>query len=256
MKAIDLIGLSTLFVKEVRRFSKVWFQTVMSPLITTSLYFLVFGVALGSRLRTVDGVPYIEYVVPGLIMLGMINNAFLNTSSSLFQSKINGTIVDVLVSPLGATEILVAYVGAAVLRALIVGVLVWLVSVAFSGWQVAHALLTLFFAVTVSACFALLGLLTAIWAEKFDQLSAVPNFVLTPLTFLGGVFYSVKMLPSPWSAISRLNPILYMVNGLRQGLLGVSDVDVRWSAVAVSGLLVVLVALAAFVLGRGYKLRV
>ncbi|MFW5920775.1 MAG: ABC transporter permease [Polyangiales bacterium] len=252
---MDRIALRTLFYKEVRRFSKVWMQTVFSPLITTSLYFLVFGVALGARLETVDGVPYILFVIPGLMMLSMINNAFLNCASSLFQSKINGTIVDILVAPLGVAEMLIAYVGAAVCRASVVGLLVYLVASVFTGFHMASLGWTLFFAVSVSASFALLGLLTAIWAEKFDHLAVVPNFLLMPLTFLGGVFYSVDMLPEPWSTVSRLNPILYMVNGLRQGLLGISDVHVGWSALAVGGSLVALVATATAVIGRGYKLR-
>jgi ABC-2 type transport system permease protein len=254
-RSLDRVALRTLFVKEVRRFMKVWMQTVFSPLITTSLYFLVFGVALGRRLREVEGVPYIEFVVPGLMMLSMINNAFLNCSSSLFQSKINGTIIDLLVAPLGAAELLIAYVAAAVCRAAVVGVLVYLVAAAFTGFQVENLGWTVYFAFTVSAAFAILGLLTAMWADKFDHLAVVPNFVLTPLTFLGGVFYSIDMLPDPWNTISRFNPILYMVNGLRHGLLGTSDVHVGWSASAVGAMLIGLVVLAHTLLGRGYKLR-
>lgn len=252
---INRIGLWTLFRKEVHRFVKVWAQTVMSPLITTSLYFLVFGVALGARLRTIAGVPYIEFVIPGLVMLAMITNAFLNTSSSLFQSKVNGTVVDLLVAPLGAREILIAYVGAAVCRALMVGSLVYLVAVGFTGVRMYSLAWTLYFAVTVSMAFAMLGLLAAIWSQRFDHLSLFPNFILTPLTFLGGVFYSIDMLPPPWDTISRLNPILYMVNGLRLGLLGVSDVPVRGSALAVGVLCALLAALCGLVIGRGYKLR-
>ncbi len=253
--ALNPVGLRTLFVKEVRRFMKVWLQTVLSPLVTTSLYFLVFGVALGSRLKTVAGVPYIEFVIPGLVMLAMINAAFLNTSSSLFQSKINGTIIDILVAPLGSVEILFAYVAAAVLRALVVGVLVYVVAVFFTGLRVDHLAYTVGFAVAVAAAFAVLGLLVAMWAEKFDHLSVVPNFVLTPLTFLGGVFYSISMLPAPWDTISRVNPILYMVNGLRWGLLGISDVGPWVSLGAVVGMLVFLSALALLAISRGYKLR-
>lgn len=249
------IGLRTLFMKEVRRFAKVWLQTVLSPLMTTTLYFLVFGVALGSRLKEVQGTPYIEYVIPGLIMLSMINAAFLNTSSSLFQSKVNGTHVDLLVAPLGALEIVLAYVGAAVLRAHIVGLLVWLVAVFFTGVRVHSLPLTLLFTVTVSATFALLGLAVAIWAEKFDHLAIFPNFVLTPLTFLGGVFYSITMLPSPWSTVSRANPILYTVNGLRHGILGVSDVSPAVSAAAVLLAMAAVAAVALLMLTRGYKLR-
>lgn len=252
---INTVALRTLFLKEVRRFAKVWMQTVFSPLVTTSLYFLVFGVALGSRLREVEGVPYILFVVPGLIMQSMISNAFLNTASSLFQSKINGTIVDLLVAPIGAAEILMAYLGASLLRAAVVGTLVFGVATAFAGFHLAHPLWTLYFAVTVAGVFGALGLISALWAEKYDHLTVVPNFILTPLTFLGGVFYSVHMLPEPWSTVSTFNPILYMVNGLRYGLLGISDVDPIVAAVFVGALLVVLLAVAATLLRRGYNLR-
>lgn len=252
---INRIALKTLFLKEVRRFSKVWLQTILSPIVTTSLYFLVFGVALGSRLKTVGSTPYIEFVVPGLMMLSMINAAFLNASSSLFQSKIHGTHVDLLTAPLGGLELLLAYVGASVLRALWVGLLVWLVATVFTGPQLFSVGWTLFFSVAVSAAFASLGLLAAIYSEKFDHLAIMPNFVLTPLTFLGGVFYSVHMLPEPWSTVSRLNPILYTVNGLRYGLLGVSDVPVIPAACAVFGLMLGLLSACTWVLHQGVRLR-
>ncbi len=255
MFAVDWIALRTLLSKEVRRFAKVWSQTVVSPLVSTSLYFLVFGVALGSRLRNVGGVPYMEYVVPGLIMLAMINAAFLNTSSSLFQSKINGTVVDLLVAPIGPFEMLVAYLGAAMLRAFIVGTLVYGVAAAFVGPKLAHPGWTLLFSAAVTASFAALGLISALWAEKFDHLAVVPNFVLTPLTFLGGVFYSVQMLPPPWDTLSRLNPILYMVNGLRYGILGVSDVPPGRALILLLTLLLLILAAVARLLARGYKLR-
>ena len=252
---MNTISLKTLFLKEVRRFSKVWMQTVFSPLITTSLYFLVFGVALGSRLREINGVPYIEFVVPGLVMLGIISNSFLNCSSSLFQSKINGTIVDLLVAPMGGREMLVGFVGAAMLRATIVGSLVYLVASLFTGFKMAHPAWVLFFAFAVSGCFACLGLIAALWSEKFDHLSIFPNFVLTPLTFLGGVFYSVDMLPAPWDLVSRANPILYMVNGLRYGLLGVSDVPILHAATFVGVLVIALFVTCERLLSSGWKLR-
>jgi ABC-2 type transport system permease protein len=249
------IGLWTLFGKECRRFSKVWMQTVFSPLVTTSLYFLVFGVALGSRLQEIDGLPYIRFVVPGLILLGVITNSFLNTSSSLFQSKINQTLVDLLTAPIGAVEMVAAYVGAAVLRGLTVGVLVWAVAGLFSGFTLLHPLWTILFAVGVAATFACFGLAAAIWAEKFDHLSIFPNFVLTPLTFLGGVFYSVTMLPQPWNTISHANPILYLVNGLRWGLFGVSDVPVWSCALVLLGLGSVAAGLVSWMFATGYRLR-
>lgn len=255
MSGWNAVAARTLLRKEVRRFSKVWLQTLLSPLITTSLYFLVFGLALGSRLRTIDGVPYVQYVVPGLIMLSMISNSFLNSSSSLFQSKVNGTYVDLLVAPIGAQEMLYAYSVAALIRGHLVAAMVWTVAVFFVGPHFAHPLWALFFSIAVCLTFGAFGLVVAIWAEKFDQLAVVPNFVLTPLTFLGGVFYSVDMLPPPWNSISALNPILYMVNGLRFGLLGISDVDPLTCAAVVLPLAGIANAGAFLLLARGTRLR-
>ena len=252
---MNAIALRTLFLKEVRRFSKVWLQTVLSPLVTTSLYFLVFGVALGSRLREISGVPYIQFVVPGLVMMTMVRDAFLNTSSSLFQSKINGTIIDILVAPIGAAEMLLAYVGAAMLRAFIVGALVYVVALGFTFFPLHDAGWTLFFSVFVTATLALLGMIAALWAEKFDHLAIFPNFVLLPLAFLGGVFYSIDLLPEPWHTVSLLNPLLYMVNGLRYGFLGVADVSPQASAGVVLVSFAVLLAVAGALLRRGYNLR-
>jgi ABC-2 type transport system permease protein len=228
---------------------------VLSPLVTTSLYFLVFGVALGSRLREISGVPYIDFVVPGLVMMTMIRDSFLNTSSSLFQSKINGAIVDLLVAPIGAPEMLLAYVGAAMLRAIIVGSLVYVVALTFTWYPIHHLGWTIFFSLFVTASLALLGMIAALWADKFDQLAIFPNFVLLPLAFLGGVFYSVDLLPEPWQTVSRLNPLLYMINGLRYGFLGVSDVSPLASAAVVLVSFAVLLGVTGGLLRSGYNLR-
>jgi len=252
---MSMIALKTLFLKEVRRFSKVWLQTVLSPLVTTSLYFLVFGVALGSRLREISGVPYIQFVVPGLVMMTMIRDSFLNTSSSLFQSKINGTITDILVAPIGALEMVLAYVGAAMIRAIIVGTLVYLVALSFTWFPLHDIGWTLFFTIFVTATLALLGMIAALWAQKFDHLAIFPNFVLLPLAFLGGVFYSIDLLPEPWNTVSRLNPLLYMVNGLRYGFLGVADVSPVTSAGVVLLSFLVVLGAASALLSSGYNLR-
>ncbi|MBT8468921.1 MAG: ABC transporter permease [Myxococcales bacterium] len=252
---MSAIALKTLFLKEVRRFSKVWLQTVLSPLVTTSLYFLVFGVALGSRLREISGVPYIQFVVPGLVMMTMIRDSFLNTSSSLFQSKINGTITDILVAPIGALEMVLAYVGAAMIRAIIVGTLVYAVALSFTWFSLHDIGWTLFFTIFVTATLALLGMIAALWAQKFDHLAIFPNFVLLPLAFLGGVFYSIDLLPEPWNTVSRLNPLLYMVNGLRYGFLGVADVSPGTSAGVVLVSFLVVLGAASALLRSGYNLR-
>lgn len=252
---MNRIALRTLFTKEIRRFSKVWMQTVLSPLVTTSLYFLVFGVALGSRLKEISGVPYIQFVVPGLVMMTMIRDSFLNTSSSLFQAKINGTINDLLTAPIGASEILLSYVAAAMCRSVITGALVLVVALFFTWFPLHHLGWVAFFSIFVPATFALLGIVSALWAEKFDHLAIFPNFVLLPLAFLGGVFYSIDLLPEPWNTISQFNPLLYMVNGLRFGFLGVADVSPVMSAIVVLVSFVVLLAAAGILLERGYKLR-
>lgn len=239
-------GFRTLFAKEVRRFLRVPGQTVLSPLITTTLYFLVFGFTLGSRGTDVHGVAYARFIVPGLIMLGVITNSFANTSSSLFMMKMQGTIVDLLVSPLSYAETLAAFVLAAVVRGGLVGGAMWVVASLFTTFDVAHPLWAVAFLVLVAAFFGTAGLLVAIWADKFEQINLVPTFIVTPLTFLGGVFYSVDRLPSPFREVAMANPVLYMVEGLRYAVLGVSDVG-PWAG------LVMLLGINAVALGAGWR---
>jgi ABC-2 type transport system permease protein len=252
---VNVIGLRTLFAKETRRFLRVPGQTVAQPVVTTTLYFLVFGFALGGRVREVDGVVYLRFIVPGLVMLALITNAFLNTSSSMFIAKIQGTIVDLLVAPLSVGELLAAFVSAAVLRALLVGAIVWGVAGCFAGFGIAHPGYVAAFAVIVAVTFALVGLGVSIWSDKFEQLNLVPTFIITPMTFLGGVFYSAKMLPRPWSTITRANPVLYMVEGLRYGIIGRAS-EPAWIGLLVTGGLAALaLALVWWMLSSGYKLR-
>jgi len=249
------LGARTLFVKEVRRYLRVPGQTLLSPLVTTSLYFLVFGWSLGSRLREIDGLPYARYIVPGLVVLGAVTNAYLNSASSLFVMKLQGTIVDVLVSPLSYAEILGAFVAAAVTRGLLVGGITWLVAAAFTGPEVAHPLAALGLLSLASVGFAGLGFMTAVWAGSFEQVNFFPTFVITPLTFLGGVFYSVRMLPPGLRAFTFANPIFYLVDGVRFGLLGISDASPA-AGIALAALLAAgSVALAWVVLRSGWRLR-
>ncbi len=249
------LGPRTLFRKEVRRFLRVPGQTLLSPLVTTTLYFVVFGWSLGSRLREVEGVPYARFIMPGLVALGVVANAYANTSSSLFVMKLQGTVVDLLVSPLGYAEILGAFVAAAVLRGLIVGGVMWLVAGVFTGFGLAHPLYALALAVLVAAAFAALGLVTAIWASSFEQVNFFPTFVITPLTFLGGVFYSARMLPPPLRAATLANPVFYMVDGLRFGMLGVSDAPPLAALGIAAALCALALGVAWAMLRSGYKLR-
>jgi ABC-2 type transport system permease protein len=217
---VNLIGVKTLLGKEVRRFLKVPGQTVFSPLISTSLYFLVFGFTLGGSQAQTEGVPYLVFIVPGLVFLGTANNAFLNSSSSLFITKIQGTVVDLLVAPLGPAELMIGFVTGAMVRGLIVGLATWGVTLYFTGFHLVHPLETFAFLVLSAYVFSMLGLLAGLWADKFEQINFFPTFVMLPLTFLGGVFYSVDRLQEPFRTISNLNPVVHMVVGLRAGMLG------------------------------------
>ena len=248
-------GAWTLFVRELRRFLSIAWQTIVNPVVTTMLYFLVFGYSLGGRLREVQGVPYVDFLVPGLVMLSVINNAYINAAFSLFITKIHGMIVDLLVTPLSYVEFLAAYVGAAITRAMLVGGIVWGVSTLMGASTLHNVPLTLLFMALTALTFSLLGLIIAVVAEEFDQVNLLPNFLITPLTFLGGVFYSIEMLPAPWDQVSRFNPILYMVNGLRHGMTGVSDVPWTHGLIVLSVLAALFGAAAVALLRSGYKLR-
>ncbi len=248
-------GLRTLLAKEVRRFLRVPGQTLLSPVITTTLYFVVFGYSLGNRLREVEGVPYARFIVPGLVTLGVVSNAFLNAASSMFVMKLQGTIVDLLVSPLAHGEILAGFVGAAVVRGLLVGSVMWAVAGAFTGFRLAHPLLALAMLVLVATSFGALGFMTAIWARSFEQVNFFPTFIITPLTFLGGVFYSASMLPPGLRRFTMANPIFYVVDGVRFGMLGISDASPWAGVLFLLALAVVTVGGAYRMLATGYRLR-
>jgi ABC-2 type transport system permease protein len=249
------LGTRTLFAKEVRRFLRVPGQTVLSPLVTTTLYFLVFGWSLGSRLREVEGVPYGRFIVPGLVLLGVVTNAYLNTASSLFVMKLQGTVVDLLVSPLSYVEILEAFVAAAVVRGLLVGGVTWLVAAAFTGPGLAHPAVALLLLVLAAVGFAGLGFMTAVWASSFEQVNFLPTFVITPLTFLGGVFYSASMLPDALHLLTLANPVYHVVDSVRWAMLGTAGAGPLPGLAIAGGLAAATLAGAYAMLASGWKLR-
>ena len=252
---MNIHAIRAIYRFEMARTFRTVVQSIASPILSTALYFVVFGAAIGSRMGQVGGVGYGSFIVPGLVMLSLIQNAFLNTASSMFIHKMQGTIVDLLVAPLSPMELLGAFTLAATIRGILVGGIVWLVAAVFTGFGVAHPLWTIAFAVLVAIEFSLFGLVVAIWSDKFEQLNLVPTFVITPLTFLGGVFYSARMLPEPWSFITKLNPILYMVEGLRFGILGQANAS-PWLGISLTTVLTLVSGAIVWVmLKTGYKLR-
>lgn len=250
-----MTGLLTLFYKELLRFWKVAFQTVVAPVITALLYLLVFAQVLEGRVQVYPGVSYTAFLIPGLMMMSVIQNAFANSSSSIVQSKVTGNIVFVLLTPLSHLEFFMAYVGAAVVRAVTVGLGVFVLAVWYVHVPVQHVGVILLFAVLGSAVLGALGMLAGIWAEKFDQMAAFQNFIIMPLSFLSGVFYSVHSLPPFWQALSHLNPFFYMIDGFRYGFFGTSDVPVYVSFLVVLVALLALSGLCLALLKSGYKLR-
>ena len=248
-------GFATLLRKELLRFWKVGFQTMAAPVLTALLYLLVFSQALAGHVQVYDGVSYTAFLVPGLVMMSVLQNAFANASSSLIQSKITGNIVFVLLPPLSHREIFAAYVLASMARGLLVGVGVLLATAPFMHLRFAAPLWIGVFGVLGSAILGTMGLLAGIWAEKFDQMAAFQNFVIMPLTFLSGVFYSTHSLSPFWQAVSHLNPFFYMVDGFRYGFFGVSDVAPAVSAAVVAVALVALAAVTLRLLASGYRLR-
>lgn len=250
-----LAGTRTLLYKEMLRFWKVSFQTVAAPVLTAVLYLLIFGHAIGDHVTVYDGVGYTSFLIPGLVMMSVLQNAFANSSSSLIQSKITGNLVFLLVSPLSHWAWFLAYVGASVARGVVVGCGVLLVTMWFAPLSLAQPLWVLLFAVMGAAMMGALGLLAGLWAEKFDQIAAFQNFIIMPMTFLSGVFYSVKSLPPFWYEVSHLNPFFYMIDGFRRGFFGASDVS-PWTSLLIAGTSLVLVcALCLHLLRIGYKIR-
>ena len=250
-----MTGWQTLFYKEILRFWKVSFQTVAAPVLTAVLYMLIFGHVLEGRVKVFGSIDYTSFLIPGLVMMSVLQNAFANSSSSLIQSKIMGSLVFVLLTPLSHWSWFIAYVGSSMARGLCVGLGVFIVTTLFTHVSFAAPLWILVFAVLGASMLGALGLIAGLWAEKFDQMAAFQNFIIMPMTFLSGVFYSIHSLPEVWQRVSHLNPFFYMIDGFRYGFFGVSDVS-PWLSLGIVGAAFLLVSsIAVHLLRIGYKIR-
>lgn len=253
--ATQRVALVTIVRKEIRRFMRIWVQTLTPPAINAMLYLLIFGGLIGSRIREMDGVPYMDYIVPGIILMAVIINSYSNVSSSFFSSKLQNFIEELLVSPVHNLTIVVGYVLGGVARGLTVGSVVALVSLMFTQITPINPLITLMVAVLTSVMFSLGGLINGIYAKTFDEISIIPNFVLTPLTYLGGIFYSISLLPEFWQKVSLFNPVLYMINGFRYGILGISDIPIWQCFLVILIFITLLGSLAMSLLNRGVGIK-
>lgn len=255
MKHVYWVAYRTLIRREVNRILRIWAQTLLPPVITMSLYFVIFGSLIGRRIGEMDGLPYIDFIVPGLVMMSVITNAYGNIVSSFFGAKFGRYVEELLVSPVPSWVILAGYVSGAVIRGLLVGAIVMGVAAVFTTPRIAHPGITFSVVLLAAIVFSLAGFINAVYAKKFDDISIVPTFVLTPLTYLGGVFYSITLLPGPWQQISWANPILYMVNAFRYGMLGVSDVPIGVAYVIMLLMALLLGAASLYLLERGTGMR-
>jgi len=248
-------AVSVILVKEVRRFLRIWVQTVLPAAITMTLYFVIFGKMIGSQLSDIHGMPYIDYIVPGLILMSMINNSYGNVVSSFFSSKFQRHVEELLVSPMPNYLIIIGYVSGGMARGLVVGSVVTLVASFFVDFKIYNLPIVISVALLTVTLFSLGGFINAVFARNFDDVTIIPTFVLTPLTYLGGIFYSVNMLPEFWQQISLINPILYMINAMRFGMLGVSDINIITAMAIIILFVVGLFLFALYLLNRGIGVR-
>ena len=251
----QFIAFRAILVKEVLRFTRIWIQTILPPMITTALYFVIFGRLIGSQIGDVHGFQYMEYIVPGLILMAVITNSYANVVASFYSAKFQRNIEEMLVAPVPNYLIMIGFIGGGVARGLAVGVAVTIVALFFTAIPLHNLWVAVSVLLLTSVLFSLAGLINAIYATSFDHISIIPTFVLTPLTYLGGVFYTVAMLPPFWQSVSLANPILYMVNAFRYGLLGVSDVNLAVAYLAMAGFIAALFWFALYLLNRGYGIR-
>ncbi len=252
---VNLVGFGTIVRKEVNRVLRIWVQTIVPPAITMTLYFIIFGSLIGRRIGIMDGVPYTMFIAPGLIMMAVITNSFGNVVSSFFSGKLQHHLEEMLVSPLSVATIIAGFVVGGIVRGLAVAALVTVVAMFFTELRVEHPFITLSVVVLTAMAFSLAGLLNAIFAKNFDQISIIPTFVLTPLTYLGGVFFSISLLSPAWQAVAKINPILYMVNAFRYGMLGASDISIGVAYAIIIAAVVVLYVAVYQLLSRGTGIR-
>ena len=255
MMSLYWVALKTIWRKEITRFMRIWIQTLIPPVITMSLYFIIFGNLIGNRIGEMGGVGYMQFIVPGLIMMSVITNSYANVSSSFFGAKFQKSIEELLVAPVPTHVIIAGFVGGGVARGVLVGILVTLVSLFFVPLQIHSWFMIIATLLMTSILFSLAGLLNALFAKSFDDISIIPTFVLTPLTYLGGVFYSLTLLPPFWQAVSKLNPIVYMISGFRYGFLGISDVSLTTTLGVLSLFIAVFYLLTWRLIEKGRGLR-
>ncbi|WAT00134.1 ABC transporter permease [Rouxiella chamberiensis] len=255
MSQLYWVALKSIWMKEINRFGRIWVQTLVPPVITMSLYFVIFGNLIGSRIGDMHGFSYMQFIVPGLIMMSVITNSYANVASSFFSAKFQRNIEELLVAPVPTHVVIAGYVGGGVARGICVGILVTIISLFFTHLQI-HSWWVIALTLLLTAIlFSLGGLLNAVFATSFDDISLIPTFVLTPLTYLGGVFYSLTLLPPIWQAVSKLNPIVYMISGFRYGFLGISDVPLMFTMLVLVAFIVVFYLLAWYLIERGRGLR-
>ncbi|MEO1040096.1 MAG: ABC transporter permease [Pseudomonadota bacterium] len=253
--AVNWLGLWTLYKKEVRRFLKVAFQTVLAPVATTLLFMLVFSLAIGAQRGEINGVAFTAFLAPGLAMMGILNNAFANSSSSLIVSKVQGNTVDFLMPPLSPGELATAFIAGAMTRGIMVGAVTLAVIIPFIALPVSHVWAVIFFGLSAAAMLAMVGVIAGVWAEKFDHLAVITNFVIMPLTFLSGTFYSIEILPEPFYTISHFNPFFFMIDGFRYGFIGVSDGSPLVGGMVITAINLALLIACYLLLRSGWRLK-
>ncbi|HDH16477.1 MAG TPA: ABC transporter permease [Gammaproteobacteria bacterium] len=253
--AVHFIAYKTIVKREITRFMRIWLQTILPPAITISLYFIIFGNLIGKRIGTMDGFSYMEFIVPGLIMMSVITSSYANVVSSFFSMKFQRSIEEILIAPVPNFIILAGFVTGGVARGLIVGAIVTIIALLFTGLSIDNYLITFSVILMTAILFSLAGMINAVFAQNFDDISIIPTFVLTPLTYLGGVFYSIKLLPEFWQNVSLSNPILYMVNAFRYGVLGQSDLNIGVAFIIILGFIATLTATTLYLLKKGIGIR-